>query len=117
MNSAPKATLFLMIAGSVLALAALTMVLAWLTPKLNGAFEALGAVAYVGYFAVAIWGSVEIFGGWICKDLDLSLGKNLEAQCLQGPSPTGRARTTCPVCTVRPRLSTRPSSASSASGW
>ena len=71
----PKATLFLMIAGSVLALAALTMVLAWLTPRLNGAFEALGAVAYVGYFAVAIWGSVEIFGGWICKDLDKSYAK------------------------------------------
>ena len=73
-----------MIAGSVLALAALTMVLAWLTPKLNGAFEALGAVAYVGYFAVAIWGSVEIFGGWICKESDLSLGKNLEAPILTG---------------------------------
>ena len=54
-----------MIAGSVLAFAAFMMVVAWLTPKLNGAFEAFGAVAYVGYLAVAIWGSVEIFGGLI----------------------------------------------------
>ena len=56
-----------MIAGSMLAFAAFMMVVAWLTPKLNGAFEAFGAVAYVGYLAVAIWGSVEIFGGLICN--------------------------------------------------
>ena len=54
-----------MIAGSVLAFAAFMMVAAWLTPKLNGVFEGCGAVGYVGYFAVAIWGSVEIFGGLI----------------------------------------------------
>ena len=54
-----------MIAGSVLAFAALMMVVAWLTPKLNFVFEACGAVAYVSFIAVAIWGSVEIFGGLI----------------------------------------------------
>ena len=54
-----------MIAGSVLAFAALMMVVAWLTPKLNLVFEACGAVAYVSFIAVAIWGSVEIFGGLI----------------------------------------------------
>ena len=52
-----------MIAGSVLAFGALMMVVAWLTPKLNGVFEGFAAVAYVGYLAVALWGSVEIFGG------------------------------------------------------
>ena len=51
-----------MVAGSVLAFAAFMMVVAWLTPKLNGVFEGCDAV---GYFAVAIWGSVEIFGGSI----------------------------------------------------
>ena len=51
-----------MIGGSVVLVASLGYVLAWLSPGANGAMEGLGHLFYFVYFIVAIWGSVEVFG-------------------------------------------------------
>ena len=59
---ASKATLFLMIGGSVGLVVSLSYILAWLSPRANGAFEGLGTFFFLVYVIVAIWGSVEIFG-------------------------------------------------------
>ena len=51
-----------MIGGSVVLVASLGYVLAWLSPGANGVMEGLGHLFYFVYFIVAIWGSVEVFG-------------------------------------------------------
>ena len=51
-----------MVGGSVVLVAALSYVLAWLSPAANSALEAFGHFFYFAYFIIAIWGSVEVFG-------------------------------------------------------
>ena len=51
-----------MIGGSVVLVASLSYVLAWLSPVANGALEGFGHFFFFVYFIIAIWGSVEVFG-------------------------------------------------------
>ena len=53
-----------MIGGSVVLVASLSYVLAWLSPVANGALEGFGHFFFFVYFIIAIWGSVEVFGNW-----------------------------------------------------
>ena len=64
MNLAPQATLFLIIGGSVLFVASILRVFAWLTPwpYINDINEKNAGLAEFIFWMIAIWGSFLVFG-------------------------------------------------------
>ena len=59
-----KATLFLMIGGAVQILGSLLKVYVWLSSRHNGKIDAVANFVDFAFFVIAIWGSVEVFGGF-----------------------------------------------------
>ena len=57
-----RATLFLMVGGSVTIFGSLMKVLAWLAPRFNSKIVAIANLSDFAFFIIAIWGSVEVFG-------------------------------------------------------
>ena len=60
----PKATLFLIIGGSVLLYSSILRVLAWLSPwpQVNDISERNAGFADFALMVICIWGSVNVFG-------------------------------------------------------
>ena len=61
-----RATLFLMVGGSVTIFGSAMKVVAWLAspPRLHGKVDLIANLSDFAFFVIAIWGSVEVFGGF-----------------------------------------------------